>query len=145
MAGIPAFLTSLRAHQLTTPSGCNCWWLGSDGKVSVCDSGDLALIPGLGRSPGEGNGNSLPVLLPGKSHGWRSLVDYSPWGRKESDTTEQLHFQMTSLLIDIVGNFPFLLTIIGEEEFSDLLIIFSLPPLSGWNTLSHICSHAQAL
>ena len=29
-----------------------------------------------------------PVLLPGKSHGQRSLVGYSPWGRKESDTTE---------------------------------------------------------
>ena len=33
-----------------------------------------------------------PVLWPGKSHGWRSLVGYSPWGRKESDTTEWLHF-----------------------------------------------------
>ena len=33
-----------------------------------------------------------PVLLPGKSHGRRSLVGYSPWGRKELDTTEQLHF-----------------------------------------------------
>ena len=33
-----------------------------------------------------------PVLLPGKSHGWRSLVDCSPWGREESDTTERLHF-----------------------------------------------------
>ena len=33
-----------------------------------------------------------PVLLPGKSHGWRSLVGYSPWGRKESDTTKWLHF-----------------------------------------------------
>ena len=33
-----------------------------------------------------------PVLLPGKSRGWRSLVGYSPWGRKESDTTERLHF-----------------------------------------------------
>ena len=32
-----------------------------------------------------------PVLLPGKSYGQRSLVGYSPWGRKESDTTEQLH------------------------------------------------------
>ena len=30
--------------------------------------------------------------MPGKSHGWRSLVGYSPWGRKESDTAEQLHF-----------------------------------------------------
>ena len=33
-----------------------------------------------------------PVLLPGKFHGWRSLVGYSPWGCKESDTTEQLHW-----------------------------------------------------
>ena len=33
-----------------------------------------------------------PVLLPGKSHGWRSLVGCSPWGRTESDTTERLHF-----------------------------------------------------
>ena len=33
-----------------------------------------------------------PVLLPGKSHGWRSLVGCSPWGYKELDTTEQLHF-----------------------------------------------------
>ena len=34
-----------------------------------------------------------PVCLPGKSHGQRSLVGYSPWGREESDTTERLHFQ----------------------------------------------------
>ena len=33
-----------------------------------------------------------PVLLPGESHGWRRLVGRSPWGRKESDTTEPLHF-----------------------------------------------------
>ena len=36
-----------------------------------------------------------PVLLPGKSHGWRSLVGYSPWGREESDTTERLHFHFS--------------------------------------------------
>ena len=35
---------------------------------------------------------SIPVLLPGKPHGQRSLVGYSPWGRKELDTTEWLHF-----------------------------------------------------
>ena len=34
---------------------------------------------------------STPVFLPGKSHGQRSLVGYSPWGRKESDTTERLY------------------------------------------------------
>ena len=33
-----------------------------------------------------------PVLLPGKSHGWRSLLGCSPWGREESDATEWLHF-----------------------------------------------------
>ena len=33
--------------------------------------------------------------LPGKSHGWRSLVGCSPWGRKESDTTERLHFHFS--------------------------------------------------
>ena len=36
-----------------------------------------------------------PVHLPGKSHGWRSLVGCSPWGRTESDTTEQLHFHFS--------------------------------------------------
>ena len=40
---------------------------------------------------------STPALLPGKSHGRRSLIGYSPWGRKESDMTEWLHF--TSLLL----------------------------------------------
>ena len=39
-----------------------------------------------------GQWHPTPVLLPGKSHGWRSLVGCSPRGRKESDTTEQLHF-----------------------------------------------------
>ena len=33
-----------------------------------------------------------PLLLPGKSHGWRSLVGYNPWGCEELDTTERLHF-----------------------------------------------------
>ena len=37
-----------------------------------------------------------PVFLPGKSHGWRSLLGYSPWGLKESDTTERLHFHFHS-------------------------------------------------
>ena len=36
-----------------------------------------------------------PALLPGKSHGQRSLVGYSPWGREESDTPEQLHFHFS--------------------------------------------------
>ena len=41
--------------------------------------------------PGEGNGNPLQYFLPGKFHGQRSLVGYSPWSRKELDMTEQLN------------------------------------------------------
>ena len=42
-----------------------------------------------------------PVLLPGKSHGQRSVVRCSPWGRKESDTTEQLHFRFQTYLQEV--------------------------------------------
>ena len=46
-----------------------------------------------------------PVLLPGKSHGWRSLVGCSPWGLEESDMTEQLHFHFSlSCIGDGNGN-----------------------------------------
>ena len=65
---------------------------GSDGKEYACNVGDLGSIPGSGRSPGEGKWQPTPVLLPGESHGGRSLVGYSPWHRKESDMTEWLHF-----------------------------------------------------
>ena len=44
---------------------------------------------------GEGNGTPTPVLLPGKSHGRRSLVGCSPQGLWESDTTERLHFHFS--------------------------------------------------
>ena len=64
---------------------------GSDGKASAYNAGDQGSIPGLGRSPGEGNGNPLQYSCLEKFHRWRSLVVYSPWGHKESDTTERLH------------------------------------------------------
>ena len=60
---------------------------GSEGKASACNVGDPGLIPVLGRFPGEGNGNHSSILAE-ESHGWRSLVGYSPRGRKESETTE---------------------------------------------------------
>ena len=49
---------------------------------------DPGAIPGLERSPGEGNGNPLQYSCLENPHGQRSLVGYSPWGLKESDTTE---------------------------------------------------------
>ena len=63
---------------------------GSEVKTSAWNAGDWGLIPGSGRSPGEGKWQPTPVLLPGKSLGGRSLVANSPWGCKESDTTAQL-------------------------------------------------------
>ena len=65
---------------------------GSDGKASAYNEGDPGSSPGSGRSPGEGNGNPLQYSCLEKSYGQRSLVSYSPWGHKELDTTEQLHF-----------------------------------------------------
>ena len=75
---------------------------GSDSKGSACSAGDLRSIPGSRRSPGEGNG-WLPtsVFLPGEFHGQRSLAGYSPWGRKDSDMTEQLKLILSSKLIAI--------------------------------------------
>ena len=50
--------------------------------------GAPGLIPGSGRSPEEGKGNPLLYSCLEKSHGWRSLVGYSPWGCKELDMTD---------------------------------------------------------
>ena len=45
-----------------------------------------------------------PVLLSGKLHGWRSLIGYSPWGHKELDTTERLHFLSLSCIASHQGS-----------------------------------------
>ena len=63
---------------------------GSDCKESAGKVGDLGLIPWLGRSTGGGHGNPLQYSCLENPHGQRSLVGYSPWDRKESDTPEQL-------------------------------------------------------
>ena len=54
------------------------------------DTRDLGLTPGLGRTPGEGNGNPLQYFCLENPHGPRSLVGYSPWSHKESDIPEFL-------------------------------------------------------
>ena len=58
---------------------------GSTGKESACNVRDLGLIPGLERSPGEGNGLPTPVFWSGEFH-----TQDSSWDRKESDTIEGL-------------------------------------------------------
>ena len=63
---------------------------GSDGEESACNVGDPGLIPGLGRSPGEGNGNPLQYTCLENTHEQKSLLGYSPWGHKEWNMTERL-------------------------------------------------------
>ena len=71
---LPLWLASLVA-------GLPC---GSAGKESACNAGDLGLTPALGRSPGEGEGYPFQYSV------LENSMDYSPWGHKESDTTERL-------------------------------------------------------
>ena len=59
---------------------------GSQGKESACSVGDPGLIPGLGRSPGEGNSNQLQPSCLENSHGQRSLVGYIVHGVSKSQT-----------------------------------------------------------
>ena len=52
----------------------------------------LGFYPWIRKIPWRRARQPTPVFLPGESHGQRSLAGYSPWGRKESDTAERLHF-----------------------------------------------------
>ena len=72
-----------------------------------------------------------PVLLPGKSHGWRSLVGCSPWGREESDTTEQLHFHCS-------------LSFTGEENGNPLQCSCLENPRDGGAWWAAVCGVAQS-
>ena len=61
---------------------------GLAGKESACNAGDPGSISRLGRSPGEGHGNPLQYSCLENPHGQRSLAGYSPYGCRESDTTQ---------------------------------------------------------
>ena len=61
---------------------------GSDGNESTCNVGDPGLIPGWGRSPGEGNGSPLQNSCLENPMDRGALRVYSPWGLQELDATE---------------------------------------------------------
>ena len=69
---------------------CTPWDFLDDsvGKESTCNAAGVGLILGLGSFPWRRQWLPTPVLLPGTSHGQRSLVGCSPWGWKESGTAE---------------------------------------------------------
>ena len=62
-----------------------------------------------------------PVLLPGKSHGQRSLVGCRPWGREESDTTEQLHFHFSLSCIG-EGNYLSIIKAIYDKPTANIIL-----------------------
>ena len=69
----------------------------SNDEKFISSAEDLGSVPGLGRFPGGGQGNPLQYSCLENPRGQRSLVGYSPWGRKESDTTEWLTLSLFSL------------------------------------------------
>ena len=71
-------------------------WLS--GKASGRTAADLCLIPGSGRSPGEGNGNLILVFLPGKSHRRRRWLATVHGAAKVFNTTSQLNNTMTRVV-----------------------------------------------
>ena len=67
---------------------------GASGKEPACQCRRCRrprFHPWVGKIPWERKWHTIPVFLPGESHGQRSLVGYSPWGRKEWDTTEHTY------------------------------------------------------
>ena len=77
------------------------WWSGEWGEGSPwhsckelpANAGDVGETPWVRKIPWSRKWPPIPVFLPGKSHGQRSLEGYSPWARKELDMTDSAHTQ----------------------------------------------------
>ena len=86
----------LQCSCLENPRDGGAWWAAIYGVTqSRIQLKQLGSSSSSISDVGEGDGTPTPVLLPGKSHGRRSLVGYSPLGHEESDTIEQLHFHFS--------------------------------------------------
>jgi len=108
---------------------------GSVGKESTCNVGDLGSIPGLGRSPGEGKGYPLQYS------GLENSMDYSPWGRKESDTSEWLSLSLSLNPLLSFWKSPYICQPISFYPPCLLAsLIFSIS-LSSWATFYTISSN----
>ena len=72
-------------------TGVGCFPSDARGKEPICQGRRhkrLGFDPWVGKTPWRRAWQPTPVFLPGESHAQRSLVGYSPWGRKETDMTE---------------------------------------------------------
>ena len=78
-------------HSLSPPIGFS----GGSGSKESAPCRRPRFNPWVGKIPWRWKWQPTPVFLLGESHGWRTPAGYSPQGRKESDTTEQLHFTLS--------------------------------------------------
>ena len=79
---------------------------GSDSKASVCNVRQSGFNPWVGKIPWRRKWQPPPVFLSEEFHGQRGLVSYSPWGHKESDTTEWLTHTLRLFYWTSSGFFP---------------------------------------
>ena len=114
--------------------------VGSDGKASACNAGDPRFDPWVGKISWRRKWQPTPVLLPGKFHGQRSLVHYSPWSCRVR------HNWATSLLI--LEEFPLSLSFICVYLFFTMVtdvvslwgVVFPLHPVSNFITTGDFSS-----
>ena len=117
--------------------------------------------PWVGKIPWRRKWQPTPVFLPGESHGRRSLVDYSPWGCKESDTTEWLHFHFPVFLfvyfvsLEISNilfspsflKFTMICFVIGLSPVLDILGAFGVGKLFSYleHFINYLCTYFWSL
>ena len=114
----------------------------TDSNVFLClQCGRPEFDPWIGKIPWKRKWQPTPVLLPGKSHGWRSLVGCSPRGCKESDTSERQHeysivymyhnYFVNSSVNGYLGCFYFLAIVNSAAMNNGVLVTFSTLVSSG--------------
>ena len=110
---------------------------------SSCNVEDPGLIPGLGRSPGGGHGNPFRYSCLENPHGQKSLAGYSPWGHKESDTTEQQIYTSTICLRaygqKVIRHFQSTLSAMNLPSAAPMTLIFSVTQGSGIFLITWLC------
>ena len=81
-------------------------------------------VPSLGpENPLENEMATHSSILAWKIHGWRNLVGYSPWGCKELDTTERLHFYIFLVCLDDLA-----IDVSGRLKSDTITVLLSTPP-----------------
>ena len=113
---------------------CGSWWLRGESVCPQC--GRPGFDPWVRKIPWRRKWQSTPVFLPGESHGWRSLVGYSPQGRKEWDTTERLHLTLEielsyDLAIRVLGTY-LKRTLIQNDTCTPVFIVALFTTANTW-------------